>query len=115
MITQKDIAKSANISVAMVELHIPNYQTIHDIPFEHKICDIKLLVENRIDHQRDLWCSKLTIPFEAIGLTQETIKHSRFVFARWYYHSVGRTTPEITTTQIFPKTAHYPKLWHIIE
>ena len=94
-----------------LQLHIPDCLTFRDIPHEEKICDAGLQVRNRIDRAGNLWESELRVPFAGIGLTEETLYGSRFVLVR-QNHTHGRPAPEITATRVFPKTAHWPSLWH---
>ena len=95
-----------------LQLHILDYRTRPQIPYEDKICSCGLTVRNRRNSERDLWYSELIIPFDGIGLTPETVKGSTFVVIRQnHYYEKER---EISATRVFPETAHFPPLWHKI-
>jgi len=97
-----------------LQLHIQDYRTFRSVPHEEKICDAGLMVRNEIERDRNLWKSELRIPFCGIGLTPDLLKGSRFAIVRQNY-THGRKNPEITSTQVFPRTAHTPYLWHRFE
>ena len=95
-----------------LQLHIQDYRTFRGVPFVEKLCDCGLEVSNFYDAEKQLWYSEMRIPFAGIGLTREKINGSSFTVVRQnHFRDKER---EITASQVFPATAHYPLLWHKI-
>ena len=59
--------------------------------------DFGTVVTSVIRRQENLWLARLAIPFERIGLSDELLHGSRFVFAHYSY-TTGHDEPEITST-----------------
>ena len=96
-------------------LHIPDYRTHRDLPWEEKIFSGPVRVQSRILRGQKLWCARITFPFELAGLAPETISGSRFAICRYNY-TRPETEPEISSTWLLPDTGfHYPPGWHVIE
>ena len=96
-----------------LQLHLQDYRTFRGVPHEQKICDIGLSAKTQIFRDRNLWLAEMDIPCAAMGMAVEHVIGSKFVFSRYNYDFDG-SKPAITSTQIFPKTAHFPPLWHVI-
>ncbi len=97
-----------------LQLHIQDYRTFRQIPFEQKICDVGTTVENQIFREQNLWLVQIKIPLVRLGLGMPGVPGSRFAFVRWNYPHDEANKPVTTATQIFPKTAHFPPKWHRI-
>ena len=94
-------------------LHISDYRTHREIPFEEKTFSGPVRVRTRILRERKLWCAEIAFPFELAGLAPESVPGSRFAICRYNY---TRPEPEITSTRLLPDTGfHYPPGWHVIE
>ena len=96
-----------------LQLHIQDYRTFRGVAHEQKICDIGLTAKTQIFRDSNLWLAEMDIPYATMGMAAEHLIGSRFVFSRYNYMFDG-SKPAITSTQIFPKTAHFPPLWHVI-
>lgn len=96
-------------------LHIPDYRTHREIPFEEKTFQGLVRVRTRILREEKLWCAEIVFPFELAGLTSQTVSGSRFAICRYNYTRPD-PEPEITSTRLLPDTGfHYPPGWHVIE
>lgn len=96
-------------------LHIPDYRTHREIPFEEKTFQGPVRVRTRILREEKLWCAEIVFPFELAGLTPQTVPGSRFAICRYNYTRPD-PEPEITSTRLLPDTGfHYPPGWHVIE
>ena len=96
-------------------LHIPDYRTHREIPFEEKTFSGPVRVRTRILRERKLWCAEIAFPFELAGLAPESVPGSRFAICRYNY-TRPEPEPEITSTRLLPDTGfHYPPGWHVIE
>ena len=96
-------------------LHIPDYRTHREIPFEEKTFQGPVRVRTRILREEKLWCAEIVFPFELAGLTSQTVSGSRFAICRYNYTRPD-PEPEITSTRLLPDTGfHYPPGWHVIE
>lgn len=96
-------------------LHISDYRTHREIPFEEKTFSGPVRVRTRILRERKLWCAEIAFPFELAGLTPERVSGSRFAICRYNY-TRPEPEPEITSTRLLPDTGfHYPPGWHVIE
>ena len=94
-------------------LHISDYRTHREIPFEEKTFSGPVRVRTRILRERKLWCAEIAFPFELAGLAPESVPGSRFAICRYNY---TRPEPEITSPRLLPDTGfHYPPGWHVIE
>lgn len=96
-----------------LQLHIQDYRTFRGIPHEEKLEDFKIEVKTRVFHDQNRWLAEIKIPFNTIGLNESLLNGSKFVFARYNY-TRGEGSPVISSSMIFPATAHYPPLWHVI-
>lgn len=89
------------------QMHIDDYRTFRNVPHEHLICDRGLVVENSFDPVRKRWHSLMKVPLESLGISD--ISGGSFVILRQNYsHTQER---EITATQTFPETVHFPPRW----
>lgn len=96
-------------------LHIPDYRTHREIPFEEKTFQGPVRVRTRILREEKLWCAEIVFPFELAGLTPQIVSGSRFAICRYNYTRPD-PEPEITSTRLLPDTGfHYPPGWHVIE
>ena len=96
-------------------LHISDYRTHREIPFEEKTFSGPVRVRTRILRERKLWCAEIAFPFELAGLAPESVPGSRFAICRYNY-TRPEPEPEITSTRLLPDTGfHYPPGWHVIE
>ena len=96
-------------------LHISDYRTHREIPFEEKTFSGPVRVRTRILRERKLWCAEIAFPFELAGLAPESVPGYRFAICRYNY-TRPEPEPEITATRLLPDTGfHYPPGWHVIE
>lgn len=95
-----------------LQLHLPSAEGRASLPFEQKLCNAGIRTNARIEHDRNLWCGEIVVPFAGIGLADELTDGLAFAICRYNYNKPD-PEPEISSTVRFAgETFHAPLQWH---